>query len=334
MIFYLQPLIYNSPHMNIKHPKHLSDTFDMGFHVNKPFDVVGFGLNSVDHLCLVPEYPRESSKTGIIRYEKLPGGQVATAIVFLSRMGLKTKYIGKCGDDDLGRYAMERFAGESVDLSSLQVEKGVQSQMSVITIDRRNGERTVLCHRDGGLDFKESELDEESVCAGRILHLDGYDSASLTAATWCQQKNIPVCIDLDTVVRNCDALLEKTDFLIVSSNFASEFTGIADPEASFRALRRCFGGFLVMTLGAEGAQAWVGDQCISFPGLKIRALDTTGAGDVFHGAFIYGLLSNWPLDKIMNFANAAAGLSCMYLGARAGIRPLHEILQNIDKIVI
>jgi sulfofructose kinase len=320
--------------MNIKKPKHLFDTFDVPFHEDKAFDVVGFGLNSVDHLCVVPEFPRESNKTGMVHYEKLPGGQVATAIIFLSRMGLKTKYIGKFGDDDLGHCSRESFADDSVDMSSVRVEKGVRNQMSVIMVNRGNGERTVLCYRDSRLDFRESELDEKSVCSARILHLDGYDPASLAAATWCQDKNIPVCIDLDTVVPDCRPLLEKTDFLIASSNFASEFTGIADPEESLRALRGCFGGFLVVTLGAAGAKAWVGDQCISFPGIEINAVDTTGAGDIFHGAFLYGLLSNWPLARIMNFANTAAGLSCLHLGARTGIRPLREILQSMKSCII
>jgi sulfofructose kinase len=318
--------------MHTKLPRSLSDTFNVRFPENKPFDIVGFGLNSVDHLCLVPEYPREGGKIEMLQYERLPGGQVATAITFLARMGLKTKYIGKVGGDDLGQFSVKSFGCDPVDISSVLIEEGARSQMSVITIDRRNGERTVFCLRDGRLDFKESELDEGSVCAGRILHLDGYDSASLAAAVYCQKEGIPVCIDLDTVVHNCNKLIENIDFLIVSSSFSSEFTGIADPEASFRALRQCFDGFLVMTLGAEGAKAWVGDQSVTFPGLKIKAVDTTGAGDIFHGAFIYGLLSNWPLGRIMNFANAAAGLSCMYLGARTGIRPLSEILQYVDKV--
>jgi sulfofructose kinase len=315
--------------MKIKCPQSLTDRFDMRFDENRHFDIVGFGINSMDHLCLVPEYPPESGKTEILQYENLPGGQVATSLAFLARTGLKTKYIGKVGDDDLGRLSLKSFAMDSIDVSSVRVEKGARSQMSVIAVNRRNGERTVFCHRDARLNFRESELDEAGICSGRMLHLDGYDPYSLPAAKYCQNKDIPVSIDLDTVVADCGRLIEKVDFLIVSSNFSSEFTGITDPDASFRALRRCFDGFLVVTLGAQGAKASVGDKCVLFPGLKINAVDTTGAGDIFHGAFIYGLFMNWPLGKIMGFANAAAGLSCMYMGARSGIRPLSEILQHL-----
>ncbi len=320
--------------MKIRRLKSASDTFDLKIPENKVFDVVGLGLNSVDHLCVLSGYPEPESKSEILTYELLPGGQVATALIFLSRMGLRAKYVGKVGGDELGRLSVQSFEKESLDFASVLVERNARNQFAIIIIDQRSGERTILCQRDRQLDVKETELDEEMICSGRILHLDGYDSAALKAASWCQDRGIPVCVDLDKSVPNCSALIQKTDFLIVSSNFPSEFTGIADPAESVRALQKYFGGFLAVTLGSRGATAWVGDQCLNFPGLNVNAVDTTGAGDIFHGAFIYGLLQNWSLANIMGFANSAAGLSCMYLGARAGIRPLSEILQHTARLTI
>ncbi len=313
--------------MKIKPLQSLSDTFDLQMRGNKPFDVVGFGLNSVDYVCVLPEYPRQDSKTEILQFERLAGGQTATALTFLARMGMHTKYIGKAGSDDAGRVSLQSFEGESIDISSVLVEQGARNSFSIILIDQKSGERTVLCRRDEELNFRESELKEDEVCGGRILHLDGYDSMALNAAVCCQRSSIPVCADLDAVVPQCRPLLENIDFLIVSSNFPSDFTRISDPEDSFKALRQCFEGFLAMTLGARGAAAWVGDQCIHFPGISVNPVDTTGAGDIFHGAFIFGLFQNWSLEKIMGFANTAAGLSCLHLGARNGIRPLPEILK-------
>jgi sulfofructose kinase len=317
--------------MKIKRLQSIFDTFDLKFPKSKSFDVVGFGLNSVDQLCVVPQYPHCDSKSEIVRYEMLPGGQVATAMVFLSRMGLRTKYVGKVGGDDLGRFCLQKLQLETIDIASIRIEEGARNQFSIIIVDQQSGERTVLCQRDRRLDFKESELNEGAVCAGQILHLDGYDSASLNAAIWCQKQGIPVCIDLDTVTPNCAELLKQIDFLIVNSNFSVEYTGISNPIDAFHALRQTFDGFLVMTLGKNGSMVWVGDQCVQFPGLSVTAIDTTGAGDIFHGAFIYGLLQNWPLKKIMGFANAAAGLSCMNLGAQSGLHTLTEILQHVDK---
>jgi sulfofructose kinase len=319
--------------MKIKQLKSISDTFDLQFPENKPIDVVGFGMNSIDHLCIVPNYPSLDSKTDILQYEMLPGGQAATTLTFLSRMGLKTKYIGKVGDDDLGKFSLKCLASESIDTRSVKIQSGARNQCGLILIDKSSGERTVLCHRDEKLNFHESELDKESICTGRILHLDGYDSSgALRAARWCHEQGIPVVIDLDKVVDNCRTLIKEIDFLIVSSNFPSDFTGIIDPIDASLALRNMHDGFLAVTLGNEGAMAWVGDRCVKFPGIKLSAIDTTGAGDIFHGGFIYGLLQNWPLEQTMKFANAAAGLNCLSLGARQGIRSLSEILSAANQL--
>jgi len=316
--------------MKIKQPQTPSDTFDIQVSSSKAFDVVGFGTNSVDHLCIVPEYPKPESKTEVLQYAKLAGGQVATALAFLSRMGLKTKYVGKVGGDEFGQLSLESFASDSVDTTSVVVAPGEGNQFAVIIIDQKSGERTVLSQRRSGLNFEASELKREDICAGRILHLDGYDmEASIAAASWCREAGIPVSIDLDKVFPNCDKLIKNVDFLIVSSNFPVELTGISDSWKASQELRKGYDGFLAVTRGSHGATAYLGDRCISFPGLKVDAVDTTGAGDIFHGGFIYGLLQNWPLERIMRFANSAAGLSCRHLGARSGIRPLHEILQFV-----
>jgi sulfofructose kinase len=317
--------------MKIKKLRSPEEAFDLQIPAAQRFDVVGFGTNSVDHLCVVPGYPSSDSKCEILRYEKLAGGQVATAVTFLSRMGLRTRYIGKVGGDDLGSFSLQSFMSESVDTSGVLADPNAANQVAFIVIEQKSGERTVLSRRGSELNFKESELNRDLICSGRILHLDGYDvHGSIVASEWCRQEGIPVCMDLDTVFPNCQELLEKIDFLIVSKNFPVEFTGIADPLKAFEALRNVFDGFLAMTLGAEGAVAWVESGCVPFPAIKVEVIDSTGAGDIFHGGFIYGLLRNWPLRKIMDFANAAAGLSCGYLGARTGIRPLQEILQRIS----
>jgi sulfofructose kinase len=316
-------------HKSLKSP---ADTFDLQFPEGKTFDVVGLGANSVDHLCVVPRYPQFDSKTEILQYERLAGGQVATAMAFLSRIGLKVKYVGKVGEDDLGQFSLQSLRLESIDIDSVLMEPGARNQSAIIIIDRTNGERTILWQRDRALDFRKFELRRESVCAGRFMHTDGCDyEAALQAAAWCRQEGVPVCIDLDALTPNCSALITDVDFLIVSSNFPSDFTGIADPMEAFVELKSRINGFLVVTVGNRGAIAALGDQCLIFPALEVKAVDTTGAGDLFHGGFIYGLLRNWPLGKIMAFSNAAAGLSCGYMGARAGFRPLPEILNCIDR---
>ncbi len=317
--------------MAIKAPQRPSDTFDYAFPSNKSFDLVGFGLNAVDHLCVVPHYPRFDSKTAIIHYEKSAGGQVATTVSFIARMGMKGKYIGKVGSDDLGQFSLKSLRSENIDTSSVLVVEGARNQYAFIIVDKDSGERTVLWERDARLTYKEGEMRREEVCAGKVLHLDGHDHvAALKAATWAREEGIAVVIDLDKVVPNTEELISKVDFLITSSNFPPDFTGIDDPIDSLLALRPYCDGFLAVTLGARGAMALVGTEVARFPAFKVHAVDTTGAGDIFHGGFIYGLLHNWPLEKIMAFANAAAGLNCTHLGARSCIPPLPEILKLAD----
>jgi sulfofructose kinase len=242
-------------------------------------------------------------------------------------MGLRAKYIGKVGSDDLGQFSMTDLKSVNIDISSVIMEEGARNQYAFIIIDKTSGERTILWERDKRLNFSERELVRDEVCAGRILHLDGIDyEAAIKAATWAQEAGISVVIDLDKVVPRCEELFSKVDFLITSANVPADFTGIDDPIDSLLALKSYCSGFIAVTLGAQGAMAVLGDECQRFPAFKIHAVDTTGAGDIFHGGFIYGLLQNWPLNRIMAFANAAAGLNCTHLGARAGIPPLAEIL--------
>jgi sulfofructose kinase len=314
--------------MEIKRLRNPFDSFDVRFPEKKRFDAVGFGLNAVDHLCVVEEFPHFDTKSEILHYEILAGGQVATAVVFLARMGLSVKYIGKVGSDELGRISLESLRSEDIDTSSVLVAEGARNQYAFIIVHRPTGERTILWERDKRLSFSENDLRREDICDGRVLCIDGHDEpAALTAAKWAQVEGIPVVVDLDKVVPYCDELLRNIDFLIVSANFPPEFTGIGEPVAALKALRSHCDGFLAVTLGTQGVMAMLGDTCIRFDAFKVHATDTTGAGDIFHGGFVYGLLQNWPLEKIMRFANAAAGLNCTRLGARAGIPALDEILR-------
>jgi sulfofructose kinase len=311
-----------------------SDTFDIDF-LKKEFDVVGFGQNSVDHICVVQEYPRLNSKCEILSHERLPGGQIATAVLFLARMGMRARYIGKFGGDELGRFALEGLRAESIDVSSVRIERDAVNRYAFIIVEKSSGERTVLGRRDPRLSFRESEVDMESICSGRILHLDGGEGpASLRAALLCRGQGIPVSIDLDTVPEGCDDLIANVDFLVVSSNLPSEFTGLSDPVRSLMKLRSYTDAFIVVTSGSGGAIALVGDQCVNFPALRVEAVDSTGAGDIFHAGFIYGVLQNWPLEKIMAFANASAGLSCTRLGAQTGIFPLAAIIKAAESLNI
>ncbi len=318
--------------MKMNLPSQPSDCFDLELPAGKRFDMVGFGQNTVDDICVVPGFPRRDSKTEVIRYERQAGGQVATAVAFAARLGLSAKYIGKVGSDENGRLSAASLAEERIDISSVVVSEGARNHHSFILVDASTGERTILWERDSRLDYHTGELQREAICAGKILLLDASDpEAALQAARWAREDGIPVVVDFDKVIPTSGELLPLVDFLIVSSDFPQEFTGLKSPTASLLALRNHCEGFLAVTLGAQGALALVGGRCVPFPGYAVHAVDTTGAGDIFHGAFLYGLSQNWPLDRMITFANAAAALNCTRLGARSGMPEMDEILNVMNQ---
>ena len=300
--------------------------FNLSLSADKPFDVVGMGLNAVDFISVVPEFPAPNSKMEILHFSKQGGGQVATALVALSRWGVKTKYIGKVGEDDLGNFSLHSIRQEGVEVSSVTTEPSATNQVAIILVEKSTGERTILWNRDERLMYRKGELRKEEVCSGKILHLDGHDiQAALQCVRWAKKEGIPTMIDLDKVESLTSKLIQEIDFVITSSRFPMLYTGISDQRKALLELQKHTSGFLCATLGHEGAVALINGEFLYVKGFEVKALDTTGAGDVFHAGFIYGLLQNWEVAEILRFANAVAALKCRDLGGRKGIPSLEEV---------
>ena len=299
--------------------------FNLPLPTDKPYEVVGMGLNSVDFLSVVPEFPTLNSKMEILRFSKQGGGQVATAMVALSRWGVKTKYVGKVGEDELGQFSLHSIRQEGVDVSSVITEPNATNQFAMIIVEGASGERTILWNRDERLMYREGELRKEEICSGKFLHLDGHDiHAAIQCAGWAKEEGIPTIVDLDKVELLTSELMKKIDFVITSSRFPTLFTGISDREKALIEMQRQTPGFLCATLGREGAVVLAEGNILRIKGFEVDVVDTTGAGDVFHAGFIYGLLQNWELIEILRFANAVAALKCRELGGRKGIPILKE----------
>ncbi len=305
--------------------------FNLPFPKNKPFGVVGMGLNAVDFLTVVPEFPTLNSKMEILQFSKQGGGQVATAMVALTRWGVKTKYIGKVGDDELGQFSLHSIKEEGVDVSSVTIEPKASNQFAIIIIDSVSGERTIFWDRDERLMYREGELRKEEICSGKLLHLDGHDiRAAIQCAKWAKDEGIPTVIDIDKVEPLTSELIREIDFVITSSQFPSLFTRISDREKALLELQNHTSGFLCTTLEDGGAMALINGEILHVKGFEVKAVDTTGAGDVFHAGFIYGLLQNWEVIEILRFANAVAALKCRDLGGRRGIPTLGEVQKFLN----
>jgi sugar/nucleoside kinase (ribokinase family) len=255
----------------------------------------------------------------------MPGGQVATTVVACQTWGLSTRYVGKLGDDDAARLHAREFTRMGVEGQLIHVP-GATSARSLILVDRR-GERTVLCRRDERVTLRPEELKREWIVNARALHVDGHDTAAATrAAGWARAAGVPVVADLDDIYPGVDALVEKIDYLVASRDFPGRLTGESNLKTALREIQTRYGCVLTAaTLGPDGVLAWDGDRFHYAAAYRVPVVDTTGAGDIFHAGFIYGLSQGWALERQLDFSCAAAALNCMHEGARGGIRSVEAI---------
>jgi len=292
------------------------------------FDVVGVGLNATDTLLLVPHFPAYAGKAPFHEEIVSPGGQVASAMVTCASLGLKTKYIGTVGDDERGRIQMESLRHSGIDLEHVQIRQGCANQSAYIIIDRATGERTVLWRRDDCLRISPSEIAPEQITCARLLHIDGHDTSAVEhAARIARRAGIPVTVDVDTIYHGFDRVLPHVDYLIASSEFPIQWTNERDPFRALEMIQREYKmRVAAMTLGAHGSLALEAGKFFYSPAFVVNCVDTTGAGDIFHGAFCYAVLQRMPLREALDFSNAMAALNCTALGARGGIRSRAEAI--------
>lgn len=295
----------------------------------KDFDAVGFGLNAIDHLIVVPQYPEFDTKTRFTQYEKAAGGQTATAMVALRRLGLKTAYAGRFGSDEAGRFGWRSVKDAGVNLDYAETIEGADTQTAFIIIDARSGERTIIWDRDERLSYGSDEAPLELASRGRVLHLDAHDPpACAVMARAARNAGAIITVDIDNIYDGLPELLPLIDVLITSSEFPHRLMGISDLRASLVEAKARFGCTIVgATLGARGAIVLCEGEFIESPAFEVPGgcRDTTGAGDAFHAGFIYGMLQAEDLESCMKLGNAVAALKCRSLGGRAALPNVEEL---------
>jgi sulfofructose kinase len=289
-------------------------------------DVVGVGINATDTVITLPHFPEFNSKLELSSAAVFPGGQIATALVACRRWGLSARYVGSVGDDAAAAIQSHELQKHRIESHLIRVPNCL-SQLSYILVDARSGERTILWRRDPRLTLLPRHLKLAWVANSKILLVDGHDTAAAAqAARWARAAKIPVVADVDNLYPGVEVLLESTDHLFASQEFPARLLDIKDPLKSLPMISYRFSCKIAgITLGRLGALAWDGTRFHYCRGYRVNAVDTTGAGDVFHAGIVYGISKNWPLDVILEFSCAAAALKCTALGARGGIKSLPEI---------
>jgi len=300
---------------------------------SKQWDVLGVGCNSVDRVYRLPASPRPDSPTAKLRISShaiMCGGQMATAMAACAGLGLKTAYFGCVGHDHDGRLIRSELEQRGVDVSHV-LTRECANRFAVITVDETSGERIVLWDRDERLNLRAREFDPALIASARILHVDDEDQeAAIAAATVARSAGVPCASDIDRITDRTKDLIAAVSIPIFAQHVLPVMTGESDVERGLRAMRKWNDGMLCVTLGPSGAMLLQGDELVIEPAFSVKAVDTTGAGDVFRAAFIYALLNEYPLRKMVRFANAAAAVSCTRAGAMASVPAMLEVEQFVS----
>jgi sulfofructose kinase len=289
----------------------------------KPFDVVTLGLNSIDLVAVVAEYPANNSKQRLQHFAHLPGGQMATASAICARLGWRARYVGSFGDDALGQMGRDSLVAEGVEIGSSWTVPGATSQFAVVLVDARSGDRTVLWDRHPALTIDPARVPKAAIESARILVVDCHETAGAAeAARHARASGVATIVDVERVRPGIEALLREIDVISAAQAFPEALTGYGDPGRALAAMADEFRAPVVcVTLGAEGSLARCQGREIRTPGFVVNCIDTTGAGDAFRGGLAAGWLRSpdGDLEDMLEYANAVAALNCRGLGARGGM---------------
>ncbi len=256
------------------------------------------------------------------------GGAVGTALATVAALGGKARYFGRLSDDEFGSIILRGLKAFGVDVSPVLIEPGKVSPAAFILVDERTGRRLTRFTRGSTAPIDPGELPRDLLDDAKILLVDGRTPAAhIAAAERAKALGVSVLLDARSLGPGMGELLDLSDIVIGNERFAAEFSHSSDMKRSLVELTKMGPKIAVLTLGEEGAIALENETLVRQPALPIEVYDTTGASEVFRGAFIYGTLQDWPIDRCLPFANAAAALNCRHLGGVGGIPSLTEIIR-------
>ena len=291
----------------------------------RTYDVVGFGIATVDHLGVVESFPREDTKARLTTYTQQGGGTSATPLVACARLGLKTAYLGRLGKDPTSRFMCDDFGREGVDWSHAIVDESYAPPVAMILVNPETNSRTIVWYKPVEEEMPAGAISPDLVTDARVLYLDAHEGpASVAAAKVAKHTGTMVVVDADNLTEGMEGVLPNADVIIGSAHFA-RLKYDADPEPAARMLFYEFGVLSAITAGVEGSYVVTEDESFHQPAFPVDVVDTTGAGDVYHGGFVVGLLKGWSTRECAVFASATAAIKCRKLGGRAGIPTFDQV---------
>ena len=290
-------------------------------------DVVGIGVCTVDHLMTVPRMPHRNENMRALNYGRQPGGLASCALVAAARLGASAKIIAHVGDDEDGRYIRCELESEGVDTSLLLVRPGSESQVSVILVDEPTGERSIITRPPTGWAISRTEISREDISGAQVLFVDNITDATLQAARWAREAGAKVLLDPAQPYAEIKPLLSLVDVPIVPEPWARAWLPDRSPSEVAERLVDEGAEIAVVTLGERGAVVCWEHGMQEIPAFPVDVVDTTGAGDAYHGAFMYALLQGWEVPRMAKFASAVGSMNCRALGGRGALPTRDEVDQ-------
>lgn len=299
------------------------------------WDVLGIGAVAVDDLIYLDGFPTPEAKMYIAEETRQGGGLAGTALVAAARLGVRAAYIGVLGDDELSRYTIAELEAEGVDCSHVRLAAGARPFHCTILVNQRLGERTILVSKSGVTPPGTKDLSPALIGGARVLFIDSTVMLpGLHAIGVAHASGIPVIADLERVGEGLPELIPLIDHLIVGTRFAGQVVGVAHPAEMVRRLSRPGQAACIVTAGAEGCWYILGNdgQVHHQPAYRVQVVDTTGCGDVFHGAYAAALVRGCSIPRAIEVAAVAAGLKATQPGGRRGIPDWATVEHHLDTI--
>ena len=295
-------------------------------------DIVGIGVCTVDHLMTVPHMPGNNVNMKASAYLRQPGGLASCALVAAARLGARTKVIARVGDDDAGQYIRQELESEGVDTSNLIVRVGSESHVSLILVDERTGDRSIMTRPPTSEPIALREIKQEDITSAKVLFIDDVTELTLQAARWAQESDMRVVLDPARPYAIIKQILPYVDVPIVPQQWAEAWMPGQPASAVVEALFQAGAKIAAVTLGARGSVlCWEGGTR-HIPAFKVDVVDTTGAGDAYHGAFMAALLQDWEAPRMARFAAAVGAMNCRAMGGRAALPTRQDVDTFLTRI--
>ncbi|MCP4565998.1 MAG: hypothetical protein GY841_00300 [FCB group bacterium] len=286
-------------------------------------DLLGLGIAPVDFFVSMNGYPEPGQKIDSIGNSHLirGGGPVPTALCTFSKLGGNSSLVTTLGDDMWGRFVRTELDRFGVEHKHCIERKNCRHALAFAWIDISTGDRTIVLDTNKKMTVKPADIKTDSLPIPKLIHLDGrHLPACLKLARWGKKVGAKIMLDVGSVRNRVDDLFPYIDYLVCADQFASDYTGRKSLRPAVKSLKDNGIPEVVVTSGVKGSFGIdaEGNEARQ-RAYRVKAVDVTGAGDVFHGSYLFGIFKDWPLEDKLKFAAAAAALKCRLPGARDGI---------------